>query len=131
MSDYIYLEVELAAHSFLLGIILMMSYDLLRLFRLLIPHHTIVTGIEDFLYWTYSALMTFRMLFYENSGVLRGYVIIAVFVGMILYDRIVSQTVFGVLKKLKIWFTIKVRGLFNKVELRRQRKKVRTHGTEP
>lgn len=131
MSDYLYMEAELAYHSFLLGIVLMMSYDLLRLFRLLIPHHPTVTEIEDFLYWIYSALMTFRLLFYENSGVLRGYVIIGVFTGMILYDRIVSRTVFGVLKKLKLWFTIKVRGLFNKMELRRQRKKGRANGTEP
>ena len=35
MSDYIYLEAQLALHSFLLGLVLMISYDLLRLFRLL------------------------------------------------------------------------------------------------
>ena len=120
MSDSLYLEMELAVHSFWLGIVLMASYDLLRLFRMLVPHKDLVIGVEDFLYWTYSALMTFRMLFYENSGVLRGYVIISIFVAMILYDRIVSQTVFGVLKKGKRWFTIKVRGLFDRVRQRRR-----------
>lgn len=115
MSEYIYLEAELAVHSFLLGLVLMISYDLLRLFRLLIPHCNLAVGIEDFVYWIYCAIMTFRLLFLENSGVLRGYVIVGVFVGMILYDRIVSQTVFGVLKKIKRWFTIKVRTQKKKV----------------
>ena len=131
MSDYIYLEAELAAHSFLLGVNLMVSYDLLRLFRLFVPHSSLAVNIEDFLYWIYCALMTFWLLFLENSGVLRGYVIVGVFIGMILYDRIVSQTVFGVLKKVKIWFTIKVGRILTSAKLRRQRKKVRTHGTEP
>lgn len=121
MSDYIYLEAELAVHSFLLGIVLMVSYDLLRLFRLLIPHNPLFIGLEDFIYWVYCAVMTFLLLFYENSGVLRGYVIIGVFVGMILYDRIVSQPVFSILKNIKIWFTIKIKRFTIKVRDRRRR----------
>ena len=131
MSDYIYLEAELAVHSFLLGIVLMVSYDLLRLFRLLIPHKPLFIDLEDFIYWVYCAVMTFLLLFYENSGVLRGYVIIGVFVGMILYDRIVSQPVFSILKNIKIWFTIKIKRFTIKVRDRRRRQKVRSHGTEP
>ncbi|MBQ7797225.1 MAG: spore cortex biosynthesis protein YabQ [Lachnospiraceae bacterium] len=102
----------------------MVSYDLLRLFRFFVPHSSLWTGLEDFAYWIYCAIMSFWLLFQENSGVLRGYVIVSVFIGMYLYDRIVSQNVFGVLKKVKRWFTIKVRN-------RRQRKKARNHGTEP
>jgi len=75
--------------------------------------------------------MTFLLLFYENSGVLRGYVIAGVFVGMILYDRIVSQPVFSMLKKAKRWFTIKMKRFTIKVRDRQRKKKVRSHGTEP
>ena len=131
MSESIYLEAELAASSFFLGIILLMSYDLLRLFRLFVPHNALVTGLEDFAYWIYCAVMTFLLLFYENSGVLRGYVIIGVFSGMILYDRIVSQPVFSILKKAKRWFTIKMKRFTIKVRDRQRKKKVRSHGTEP
>ena len=53
MSLYIQEEAELAALSFVLGILLMISYDLLRLFRLLIPHGSLWTGLEDFFYWIY------------------------------------------------------------------------------
>ena len=107
MSEYIKMEAELAFSSFFLGLILMISYDLLRLFRLLIPHGKWWTGMEDFAYWVYCAVMTFRLLFYQNNGILRGYVIGCVFLGMYLYDAIVSRSVFEVLKKIVRWITMK------------------------
>ena len=131
MSDYIYLEAQLAGHSFFLGIVLMVSYDLLRLFRILVPHSSLGIGIEDFIYWIYCAWMTFLLLFQENSGVLRGYVIVSVFIGMILYDKIVSQPVFSLIKKAKRWFTIRFKRFTINVRDRQRKKKVRSHGTEP
>ena len=123
MSEYIKLEVELAFSSFLLGVVLMISYDFLRLFRMLIVHGKWWTGIEDLGYWIYCAFMTFRLLFYQNSGILRGYVIVCVFLGMKIYDGIVSRSVFGVLKNIGRWITMKKRN-------HRQKKEVRKHGTE-
>lgn len=69
MSLYIQDEAALALMSFLLGAVLMVSYDLLRLFRLLVPHGSLWTGLEDIFYWIYCAVMTFSLLFWENSGV--------------------------------------------------------------
>lgn len=123
MSLYIRDEVWLAALSFLLGLILMVSYDFLRLFRLLVPHGNLWKGLEDFFYWLYCAFMTFSLLFNENSGILRGYVVVSVFLGMLLYDRIVSRNVFGLLKKLGRWITIKRRD-------KKIRKEERKHGRE-
>lgn len=123
MSLYILDEAELAVMSFLLGVILMVSYDLLRLFRLLVPHGNLWTGFEDFFYWIYCAVMTFSLLFWENSGILRGYVIVCVFLGMFLYDRIVSRNVFGLLKKLGRWITIKRRSLKSRREVRKNGRK--------
>ncbi len=123
MSAYIQAEIELAAHSFLLGIVLMVSYDGLRLWRFFIPHKNIWTGLEDFLYWLYAACLTFSLLFKENSGRLRGYVIICVFLGMYLYDRVVSRTTFGLLKKLQRWITIKISRWKTKRERRRRGRK--------
>ena len=109
MSGYIKLEAELAVSSILLGVVLMISYDFLRLFRLLIHHGKWWMGLEDLGYWIYCAAMTFRLLFYQNDGVLRGYVIMCVFLGMYLYDAIVSRSVFGVLKNIGRWITMKKR----------------------
>lgn len=124
MSLYIQGEAELAALSFVLGILLMISYDLLRLFRLLIPHGSLWTGLEDFFYWIYCAVMTFSLLFYENDGILRGYVIVSTFLGMFLYDRLVSQSVFAVLKNMGRWITMKRRTMIT-------RKEAGKHGKKP
>ena len=123
MSLYIQEEAGLAVLSFVLGILLMISYDLLRLFRLLIPHGSLWTGLEDFFYWIYCAVMTFSLLFYENDGILRGYVIVSTFLGMFLYDRLVSQSVFAVLKNVGRWITRKRRTMITrKKEGKRGRK---------
>ena len=87
MSTYLAMEVRLVWMSFVLGCILMASYDLLRWFRFFVPHGLVWTGIEDFFYWICAAVMTFLLLFYENSGIVRAYVIACVFFGMIFYDK--------------------------------------------
>ena len=91
MSTYLAMEVRLVWMSFVLGCILMASYDLLRWFRFFVPHGLVWTGIEDFFYWICAAVMTFLLLFYENSGIVRAYVIACVFFGMIFYDKIISR----------------------------------------
>lgn len=106
MSQYIQLEARLAFHSFLLGLVLMLSYDLLRLFRFFLPHGNLWIGIEDLLYWLYCAAMTFSLLFWENDGILRGYVIVCTFLAMYLYDRMISQNVFRLLKNMRRWITM-------------------------
>lgn len=64
-------------------------------------------GDRGLFYWIYVAVMTFLLLFYENSGIVRAYVIACVFFGMIFYDKIISRNVFHLLKKLKKWYKIK------------------------
>lgn len=109
MSHYIILEATLAIQSFLLGLTLMISYDLLRLFRLWIRHGKFWIDVEDLIYWIYCAVMTIHLLFEKNDGILRGYVIGCAFFAMLLYDRIVSRRVFGLLKNIGRWITMKKR----------------------
>ena len=122
MSLYIQDEAALALMSFLLGAVLMISYDLLRLFRLLVPHGSLWTGLEDLFYWIYCAVMTFSL--WENSGVVRGYVIACVFLAMAAYDRIVSRNVFVLLKKTGRWIKMKIIHI-------RARREVRNYEAEP
>ena len=82
MSLYIQDEAALALMSFLLGAVLMVSYDLLRLFRLLVPHGSLWTGLEDIFYWIYCAVMTFSLLFWENSGVVRHWLCAFIYDGL-------------------------------------------------
>ena len=131
MSGYIQAEARLMGLSFELGVILMVSYDVLRLFRLLIPHKVFWTGIEDFIFWIYAAVMTFGLLFEENSGELRAYSIICVFTGMLLYDRIVSRSAFDLLKNVGRWITMKKRNLKRWKRGHTGQKEERKHGSKP
>jgi spore cortex biosynthesis protein YabQ len=83
---------------------LMMVYDILRLLRLAVRHHSFWVGAEDFLYWMYAGVVTFMLLYEQNDGTFRLYVIIGVFLGMLLYDKTmgrIGKFFFLSLKKLK------------------------------
>ena len=64
---------------------MMISYDVIRIFRRLIPHGTAAVAVEDILYWFICGVSIFRMLYLENSGAIRGFAIAAVVLGMLLY----------------------------------------------
>ena len=86
---------------------LMLVYDLLRVLRLMIKHSSFVRGVEDFLFWIYAGIVTFMLLYEQNDGGLRLYAVVGVFLGMLLYDKIVSRFLFAALKKAGKWFRIK------------------------
>lgn len=107
MSGTIQYEVRLLMMSFLTGAGLIMVYDCLRVFRILCPHSAVFTGIEDMLYWVYSALITFTLLYRENDGDIRAYVIAAAFLGMAMYQYLVSRNFLKGLKNLIKYLRIK------------------------
>lgn len=79
--DAIYGELRILFSSFLLGICLTLSYDLLRLGRKVLRHGTIWTGIEDVLFWLVAALCFAVMCLRENDGNVRWYMIAAAVAG--------------------------------------------------
>ena len=50
------------------GIVLMVVYDGLRLFRFLVPHKNLVTGLEDLCYWIWSGFFTFLFCTGKMTG---------------------------------------------------------------
>ena len=66
--------------------------------------------MEDAAYWLFASFATFRLLFGQNDGVLRGYAVAGVLGGMVFYDRTGSRLLFAVLKKCSRWIRIKGRG---------------------
>lgn len=107
MSGTINYEVRLLVMSFLTGVGFLMVYDCLRVFRLLCPHNAVSIGIEDMLYWIYAAFMTFGLLYRENDGDIRAYAVAAAFVGMALYERLISRNFLKYLKKLLKYLRMK------------------------
>ena len=109
MSDNIHYEVQLAVASVGMGIRLMILYDLFRIIRMVIPHTVFWTGIEDFLYWIYCGFTTFNLLYQQNDGSLRAYVIAGVFLGMVSYQYLISQRMIKGLKKGQEYLRIKMK----------------------
>lgn len=108
MSLNIQTEARLLMISIATGAGLMAIYDVLRIFRLLVRHGWLWIGVEDFLYWIFSGFATFYLLYRENDGALRLYVIGSVLLAMIVYDRLFSANFLKLLKKAGRCFRIKI-----------------------
>lgn len=85
MSARIVGELEFFARSFVWGIFITLVYDCLRLFRQAVHHGNVWVALEDLLYWVVYALLLFRMMYLENDGMIRGFALLAVLLGMLLY----------------------------------------------
>ena len=102
-----YTELSLAAAGFVLGIFLMAVYDVLRLFRFLVSHTPLWTGLEDVVYWLFSGISCFALLSVKNGGEVRIYIIASVLIGMLLWDKTFSRILPALLKKVKKHFRMK------------------------
>lgn len=109
MSETIRYEVHLAFLSVGTGMGLMALYDIFRTFRMFVRHNAFWTGVEDFGYWLYCALVTFDLLYKQNDGSLRGYAIAGTLSGMAFYQYLVSRRVLKYLKKGREYFKMKLR----------------------
>ena len=92
-------EMRLFGVSLTLGVWLMILYDILRVFRAVLPHGTLAVNLEDLVYFVYCGFQTFDMLYVYQNGTIRFYAIGAVGLGMILYERIVGRKLRNYLKK--------------------------------
>jgi len=94
-------------------------YDCINVFRKIIKHHKIFIQIEDFIYWTLSALILFFIMLKENFGEIRGFLILGAFIGMLLYFLILSKLFLSISDKvlhfLKKVFTVVFRIVFSPV----------------
>lgn len=116
MSEAIRAELMLLFGSLSAGLSLMALYDGLRVFRMLIPHGSWWTGLEDVLYWLYVGFSSFLLLFHQNDGILRWYAILGVLAGMLFYNLTVSRIFLGVLKKAGKYFTMRRKKSRNQTE---------------
>ncbi|MBO5069227.1 MAG: spore cortex biosynthesis protein YabQ [Roseburia sp.] len=100
--------------SIVLGMGLFFLYDILRIFRRIVPHGNVWIGAEDFIYWLICTGAVFVMLYQENDGMVRGFALGGVIFGMLLYFGIFSRfvvrvnvlvlkTVLGVGKKITVF----------------------------
>lgn len=84
-------ETEYLLSCFLLGILLTMLYDVLRITRIVLPRKLFMIGIEDAIYWLVAAVAVFILLYKGNDGIIRWYAIAAVATAMFLFNLCVSR----------------------------------------
>lgn len=75
------------------GAVLILVYDVLRILRQLLKHKQWVVAGEDILYWIGCALFVFIMLCKENDGMMRGFILLGLTIGMLLYNQLLSRRI--------------------------------------
>lgn len=93
VSETIGQEAVFLGVAILVGALLFLLYDGLRIFRRIVPHGNIWIGLEDFIYWLVCTGVVFVMLYRENDGMVRGFAFGGVLVGMLLYYLLFSRFV--------------------------------------
>ena len=99
MISGVYWEWMLLFQSVKLGMKLTIIYDCFRIFRILIPHKNTVISIEDIFFWMYCAVVIFEMQLKQSNGVLRGFCIAGMLLGMYLYSMILGKKLLGLAEK--------------------------------
>lgn len=100
MSRVILGEIRVVGIAFLSGAVITIVYDVLRIFRRVISHGNLWIGVEDFLFWIFTALWSFSVLYRENDGSLRMYTVLAMGAGMIVYHMTISEPLVNILGKI-------------------------------
>lgn len=103
MSDAIGMEVQFFLTSVLWGIILLVIYDVLRIIRRIIKHAWFFVAVEDVLFWIVSAFLIFRMMYEQNNGIIRGFSILGMTLGMVVYNQSLSEYMVKWISGLFLW----------------------------
>lgn len=90
MSQSIWKELDFLLHTFLLGIIITVLYDTLRIIRRIIKHGNIWISLEDMGFWMVCSIGIFGLLMEENNGTLRWFAVLGSLLGMIAYKVTLS-----------------------------------------
>lgn len=127
MSLDIAIELYLISEAILLGIILRIAYDILRISRRIIRRNNIIVGIEDTIYWIISGICGFVLIYDFNGGSVRVHIFLFIALGMVLYSvslsHIFVKYVSLILLKFKFVIVKVLKKLTNKVKIYRQSKR--------
>jgi len=73
------------------GGVLGVLYDCFRILRRVLQHKTAITTIEDAIFWIASTLLMFTFLLDANFGDVRGYMLMGMALGAVLYFLVLSR----------------------------------------
>ncbi len=91
MSDAISLQCSFFLISVLWGVIILVIYDVLRIIRRIKKHKWFTIAAEDLLFWIFVAFLIFRLMYEQNNGIIRGFAVLGMGLGMVIYNRSLSS----------------------------------------
>ena len=83
MNEEIIMQLRFFAISILWGAIVILTYDALRIFRRLKKHGNIMIAAQDILFWMAASIFIFVMIYQVNDGIIRGFCILGMTIGMV------------------------------------------------
>jgi len=93
MSQEIIIELQFFWVSILWGALILLAYDQLRVIRRIISHNNIFITIQDIIFWILASIFIFAMLYVKNDGIIRGFSVMGMVIGMVLYHYILSDLI--------------------------------------
>lgn len=100
MNQAISVELQFFLISVLWGAILLLVYDGLRILRRVIKHDSFFIAVEDLIFWVLASLFIFAMMYKENNGIIRGFSVMGMAIGMVIYHYIISEFFVTMITKL-------------------------------
>lgn len=108
MSEDILFELYVFCKALMLGVLLSVAYDIIRISRRIIKRNTVIVAVEDTILSIIAAFIIFNMIYQENYGNLRGYIFSGMLGGMGLYlismskpfVNITSKCILSLLQKI-------------------------------
>jgi spore cortex biosynthesis protein YabQ len=100
MNQALSIELRFFMISIFSGAVLLIVYDVFRIARRLIKHNSYFIAFEDFFFWVGASLFIFTMLYRENDGIIRGFAIMGMAIGAVLYHYIVSELIVNLITRL-------------------------------
>jgi spore cortex biosynthesis protein YabQ len=88
MNQAITVELQFFLISVLWGSIILFAYDGLRILHRLIKHGAIFLAAEDIIFWAAAGIFIYSMIYRQNSGIIRGFSVAGITIGMVLYHYI-------------------------------------------
>ena len=84
-------ETMLFFQSLILGAGLSLLYDVLRIIRRETRHQAVAVSLEDVVYFLVCGMVTFGFILKDNSGQVRGYIVVGEVIGWIICHMTVGE----------------------------------------
>ena len=93
-------EVNIFIQAVLSGFVVMGIYDIIRLFRRILPHNLTAVTLEDLFYWIGISLYLSVQIYLTSDGSIRWFFVTGTFAGVVLFAFVFSQ-IGKIYKKIK------------------------------